>query len=1414
MASNYKIPPALGPDTLYESWKSEIEVWRLVTDLEKKRQALAVTLSLSGQAKAKALELNVTDLNSDTGMDKLLEALDSLFERDKIDLTYAAYVKFDSYKRDIDTPISEYIIEYERRYNQCKKYDMVLPDPVLSCKILDGANLSQKERQLVLTAAADLKFETMKSSLKRIFGADNFGQGIGESSNAGIAIKQESAFLTQRYHSNDNRGPPRFQKTRTNSTDVSNRDLPGTNPLNKYGKRSRCAICQSVCHWMKDCPHRSEQTVHMTEQYETNNDCREEESCNLTLYANEYKTANEIFLTEALGCAVIDTACTRTVCGKRWFDNYVENLSERDKAKVNISPSNKMFKFGDGNKVESAHKAVIPAKIADTSCNIETEIVNVDLPLLLSKTSLKRAGTILNLQNDKAEMFQKPVQLNFTSSGHYCIDISGKIESNPCEVLVFNENISPDERKRILEKLHKQFGHASKEKLIKLLQSSGVTDSNVVCQLDEIISKCDICLKYKRPSPKPAVGLPLATEFNGMVAVDLHQLERNLWYLHIIDEFTRFSAGAIMKSKESKVFVQKFIQHWIGIFGAPKKLFSDNGGEFNNMEVQDMCENFNIELKSTAGYSPWSNGLLERHNQTLTDILQKVKVGDMDWETSLSWALMAKNSLSNVYGYSAYQLVFGKNPNLPNTMVDKPPALEGTTTSAVVEKHIVSLYATRKAFMEAECSDRIRRALRKQIRPSQSNYETGDKVYYKRQDSPEWKGPGVVIGQDGVVVFVRHAGMLVRVHQCRLQKAPCSFAENPEEKPPKADVNAQSERYHDSSQATRGYIEEIDDEVRDQNDDDHTSEAMSQTPGISNTSNLKIKPGQKVTYKDQHTGNVVSAKVLGRAGKATGRNKDWFNLEYLEPEGIKGISQSVDLSQVDGLEVNSETETEIVSEQVQIVGEMSWNNAKLDEIENWKKHDVFVEENDAGQKCVSTRWVCTMKETAEGLVPKARLVARGFEEKDKEIEKDSPTCSSESLRMILAIIAQNKWKPHSMDIKTAFLQSQKLDRNIYIRPPPEAKCTGKVWHLYKCVYGLSDASLCWYKKVRSLMRELGAQVSKVDPAVFYWSDMQGKLTGVLATHVDDFIWAGNQEFEGKVISIIRSKLNVGKEDDQVFKYLGIELRSDNDQILHLHQNQYADNISFIQVDKVRSLQKDTSLTESERKILRSKIGQMLWMARQSRPDICFDVTSLAGRVKTATVNELLEANKIIKRIKADKTILKFQHLGDSDLSLVVYSDASLGNLVDGGTQGGHVILLVGQGGRCSPIHWSSKRIRRVVRSTLAGETLAMADGIDDGIFFATLYAELTVGKPDPKVLPICCVTDCKALFEAIKSNKFVTEKRLRLEISAIKEKLENRQLEKIDWCDSSNQLADCLTKKGASTYQLMRIIEEGVLSGI
>ena len=96
--------------------------------------------------------------------------------------------------------------------------------------------------------------------------------------------------------------------------------------------------------------------------------------------------------------------------------------------------------------------------------------------------------------------------------------------------------------------------------------------------------------------------------------------------------------------------------------------------------------------------------------------------------------------------------------------------------------------------------------------------------------------------------------------------------------------------------------------------------------------------------------------------------------------------------------------------------------------------------------------VCSLKNIHNNVVAMARLVAKGYEEiYYKNKLKDSLTCSKEALRITVALIAQKKWKLNVIDIKTAFLQGEEIDRKVFVMPPKEAETN--VWLLKKmCVW--------------------------------------------------------------------------------------------------------------------------------------------------------------------------------------------------------------------------------------------------------------------------------------------------------------------------------------------------------------------------
>ncbi|CAC5382061.1 unnamed protein product [Mytilus coruscus] len=315
-------------------------------------------------------------------------------------------------------------------------------------------------------------------------------------------------------------------------------------------------------------------------------------------------------------------------------------------------------------------------------------------------------------------------------------------------------------------------------------------------------------------------------------------------------------------------------------------------------------------------------------------------------------------------------------------------------------------------------------------------------------------------------------------------------------------------------------------------------------------------------------------------------------------------------------------------------------------------------------------------------------------------------------------------------------------------------------------YGLADSSLKWYEKVKKTLSEYGGTESKVDPAVFYWHDSNG-LTGVLAVHVDDFLWAGTNLFETEVISKIREEFSVGKEASESFKYLGLGLSHADDNI-KLSQTDYVEVLNTVSIDRKRA--KDSQLSSVEQTVLRSKVGQLLWLAKQTRPDIAFDIAMIASKLKTSTIEDLKRVNKLLRKVRNDPVSLHFK---GEHVELLLYTNASFGNLSDGGSQGGFVIMVLGENGKINPVTWQSKKIRRVVRSTLASETLALADGIDCATSLATLYNEQIFNKCTSEGgIPVRCVIDNKDLFEAVHSKKNVSEKTMRLEISCIKEMIQ------------------------------------------
>lgn len=162
-----------------------------------------------------------------------------------------------------------------------------------------------------------------------------------------------------------------------------------------------------------------------------------------------------------------------------------------------------------------------------------------------------------------------------------------------------------------------------------------------------------------------------------------------------------------------------------------KGILTDNGGEFSSDELREDASCLNIEVRTTAGESPWSSGLCERVHSVTDQVLVKLQAEypNTGIKVLLGWANMARSSLQMWQGFSSRQLFFGQNPNLPNILTDNVAALEGFTTNETFAKHLNVLHSTRRAFIQSESDERIRRALRGKVRACEQKFINGDQVF-------------------------------------------------------------------------------------------------------------------------------------------------------------------------------------------------------------------------------------------------------------------------------------------------------------------------------------------------------------------------------------------------------------------------------------------------------------------------------------------------------------------------------------------------------------------------------------------------------------------------------------------------------------------------------------------------------------
>ena len=265
------------------------------------------------------------------------------------------------------------------------------------------------------------------------------------------------------------------------------------------------------------------------------------------------------------------------------------------------------------------------------------------------------------------------------------------------------------------------------------------------------------------------------------------------------------------------------------------------------------------------------------------------------------------------------------------------------------------------------------------------------------------------------MVFVRHGSVFVRVSANRLCKInPLEYDlddmdDNANEIV--SNENADAQIVHKDSGEQSKILTETDTDSQVISEDvpaEETKQAVE--PQWIERSKLKIN--DQIQYMMGNSDEWVTAKVIGRAGKATGKYKDWYNVQ----DGESNEQKSVDLSQYIWKKVtNDDNDSLNVHVTTCNIQDNEIGLAKETELKKLSQFNTYEEVENNDQPTLTTRWVITNKDGKA----KARLVVRGFEE-DFILPRDSPAVGKGAMRTVLAIASSMKWVFKTTDIKSAF----------------------------------------------------------------------------------------------------------------------------------------------------------------------------------------------------------------------------------------------------------------------------------------------------------------------------------------------------------------------------------------------------------
>lgn len=489
-----------------------------------------------------------------------------------------------------------------------------------------------------------------------------------------------------------------------------------------------------------------------------------------------------------------------------------------------------------------------------------------------------------------------------------------------------------------------------------------------------------------------------------------------------------------------------------------------------------------------------------------------------------------------------------------------------------------------------------------------------------------------------------------------------------------------------------------------------------------------------------------------------------------------------------------------------------WRRAMMEELESIEENQTWsLTDLPPGRRAIGLKWVFKVKRDEHGAVAKykTRLVVKSYAQK-QGIDYDevfAPVSRLDTVRLLIALAAQENWEVHHMDVKSAFLNGD-LQEEVYVQQPSGFVVAGgehKVLKLKKALYGLHQAPRAWNAKLDDTLVSFGFRRSPSEAAIYVRCRSGAQL--VVGVYVDDLIITGANCDDIKLFKQEMSKKFKMSDLGLLHYYLSIEVKQGPDGIT-LSQGAYVEkilersgmagcNACQVPMEPRLKLSKKSTQPPVDATAYRSIVGSLRYLVN-TRPDIAFAVGYVSRFLENPREDHLTAVKHILRYLAGTKKWgLWFGRKKGQEGRLIGFSDSDFAGDVDARkSTTGVIFFLTG-----SPITWQSKMQKVVAQSSCEAEYIAAANATCEALWLSRVPAELKGAETGAPLLRV----DNKSAIALIKNPILQGHsKHIEVKYHFVRETAEKGQIE-VEFTRSEEQLGDILTKAlGKSRFQELR----------